>query len=110
MQKSPWTNPKVFGPVLWKLLHNTSMNYPICATEYVKNHMKNFIMSLPVITPCELCKGHASKYIEKYADQLDTICSGRDNLFAFFVDFHNQVNKRYDKPVITVEEAYKLYS
>ena len=27
---------------------------------------------------------------------------GREKLFAFFVDFHNIVNKRYNKPIVSV--------
>lgn len=110
VQKNQWSNTEIFGPVVWKLLHNTAINYPLCPSDYVKNQMKNFILSLTVLIPCEKCRGHTAKYIEKHRDKLDEIVSSRDNLFAFFVDFHNQVNKRYNKPIISVNEAIKLYT
>ena len=60
--------------------------------------------------PCEVCQGHANNHIQKHKANLDTITNGRENLFKFFVDFHNIVNKRYNKPIISVKDAYKLYN
>jgi hypothetical protein len=40
---------------------------------------------------------------------MDDIVSGRENLFKFFWEFHNYVNKRYNKPQITLEEAKSMY-
>ena len=31
-------------------------------------------------------------------------------VFEFFVQFHNQVNQRHGKEIMSVEDAYKLYS
>jgi hypothetical protein len=104
------SSPKVWGPPLWFTLHNSSSKYPINPSSLVRERMKNVIIGLPILLPCEVCKEHATGYIEKYFEQLDEICSSRDNLFKFFVDFHNQVNKRHDKPLMTYEAAYKLYN
>ena len=62
------------------------------------------------MVPCVNCKEHATAYIEKNYDKLDSICSSRDSLFKFFVDFHNEVNIQTNKPVMSYEDAYKLYS
>jgi len=71
--------------------------------------MKNFILGIPVMLPCIKCREHATAFIESHKDQLEYICRGKDSLFKFFVDFHNQVNVRNNKPVMTYEDAYKLY-
>ena len=101
--------PQVFGPPLWFSLHNSAAHYPINPSPLVRNQMKNLILSLPVLIPCINCKEHATSYIESIYDKLDDICSSRDSAFKFFVDFHNFVNVRYNKPVMSYIDAYKMY-
>ena len=72
--------------------------------------MKGVIIGIPTLLPCQNCSEHATAYIEKHYDQLDNICSSKENLFKFFVDFHNNVNERYNKPIMSYEDAYKLYT
>lgn len=102
--------PDVWGPALWFSLHNGANTYPIKASKIVSEKMKGFILGLPYIIPCSECSEHAKAHIHSQRRNLDTICSGRDNLFTFFVNFHNFVNRRYGKPEMSVEEAYALYS
>ena len=72
--------------------------------------MKGFILGLPYMIPCEKCQFHANNHIMKVKHKLNEICSGRDNLFSFFVDFHNIVNQRYNKPIVSLNDAYKIYN
>lgn len=104
------SSPQVFGPPMWFTLHNAAAYYPENASPLTKERMKNVILGLPVLIPCTKCKEHATSYIEKHYNDLDKICSGRDSLFKFFVDFHNYVNQRYNKRIYTYDEAMKLYS
>jgi hypothetical protein len=104
------SDPKIWGPPYWYSLHNSAAHYPINASPLVKERMKARILAIPYELPCQNCQLHASSYIEKFADKLDYIVSGRDNLVKFFVDFHNEVNKRYGKPTWSYEQAYKFYS
>lgn len=104
------SSPSVFGPPLWFTLHNSSNNYPINPSPIVKERMKNIIIGIPILLPCANCKDHATAYIESNFDKLDDIVSTRDKLFNFFVDFHNHVNKRYDKKTYSYEEAKELYN
>lgn len=103
-------NPEVWGPAFWFTLHNGAIRYPIHASPITKERMKQYIAGMPVMIPCETCKEHATAHIENNYNNLDQICSGRQSLFNFFVDFHNKVNKRYGKPEMSYEDAYKLYS
>jgi len=103
------TSPEVFGPPLWFSLHNASAHYPINPSPITSERMKNIILGIPVLLPCKNCSEHATAYIEKHFERLDKICGTRDNLFKFFVDFHNYVNVRYNKPVMSYEDAYKMY-
>jgi hypothetical protein len=104
------SSPDIFGPPFWFTLHASSMSYPLNPTPIVKDKMRNFIIAIPVLLPCKNCQEHATAYIEKHYNEIDTFCSGRDSLFKFFVDFHNEVNKRKDKKIMSYEDAYQLYS
>lgn len=103
-------DPKVWGPQLWFSFHNGATKYPTNPSPIVKNNMKNFILGIPVILPCEKCKEHANQFIESNYDNLDNIVSSRENLFRFFFDFHNNANKKTNKPEMSYEDAKKLYN
>ena len=105
-----FSHPEVWGSSFWMVLHISSMTYPASPSPIYKNRMKNFITGIPVMLPCEVCKHHADIYINKIWNKLDYIVSSRDELFKFFVDFHNEVNKRNGKKVLSYQEAYKIYS
>ena len=107
---SNMSNPTVWGAAFWFTLHNGSAKYPISASHIVRERMKAYIIGIPHMLPCATCQIHATNHIEKNKDNLDDICSGREKLFKFFVDFHNIVNKRYNKPIVSVEEAYEMYN
>jgi hypothetical protein len=104
------SQPDIFGPSFWFTLHNGASRYPIDASKYCQQRMKSFIIGLPIMIPCSNCQEHAHNFIEKNKDQLDDICSGRTKLFNFFVDFHNKVNERYNKPIVSYDDAYKMYT
>ena len=104
------SDPNVWGPAFWFTLHNGASRYPLSACRITKERMKGYILGIPYMIPCEKCRHHATDHIIMMNDQLDDICSGREKLFAFFVDFHNIVNKRYNKPIVSVEEAFKMYT
>jgi hypothetical protein len=103
-------DPAVWGSAFWFTLHNGSIRYPINASKLVADRMKGFIRGIVYILPCPDCAAHATSFIENPNNNFDTICSGRENLFDFFCQFHNYVNKRYGKPEMSTADAYKLYS
>lgn len=102
-------DPEVFGPALWFVLHNSAAHYPENASPIMASQMIGFIKGLPAMIPCASCKEHATAHIEANVANLPTICSKRSNLEAFFVEFHNKVNKKLGKPMFTVEQAEKMY-
>jgi len=104
------TSPDVFGPPFWFTLHNGASKYPDDPSKIVQAKMKNFIIAIPVMLPCLKCKDHATSYIESTLEKLDDIVSSRNKLFNFFVDFHNYVNKKYGKNILTYQQAEKLYN
>lgn len=103
-------DPQVWGPAFWFILHNSSARYPVKASPVARKSMKDFILGMPIMIPCEECADHATAHIEANHFRLDEVTSGRQQLFNFFVDFHNLVNKRYGKPIMGYEEAFALYT
>ena len=103
-------DPAVWGSAFWFVLHNGAAHYPVKASPMWAQHMKNFILAMPVMIPCEKCADHALAHIKANEHRLDEVVSGRDNLFKFFYDFHNYVNRRYGKPIPTLEEAWSIHS
>jgi hypothetical protein len=103
-------NPLYWGPKLWTVIHIGSLHYPENASPIYIEGMKNFILGLPYILPCDNCKNHSLDFLSQYNDKLNIICSGRESLFKFFVDFHNYANKSQNKKIFSYEEAKQLYS
>lgn len=104
------SDPTVWGPAFWFTLHNGASKYAINASPVTIDRMKAYIIGIPSMLPCAACKIHADNHILENSDNLDDICSGREKLFKFFVDFHNTVNRRYNKSEMSIEDAYKLYT
>lgn len=110
LQYANSADPQVWGPAFWFILHNGSARYPEKASPLWKESMRGFILGMPAMIPCEVCADHARAHIEANWNRLDEIVNGRKNLFNFFVDMHNMVNKRYGKPIMSHEDAYELYT
>ena len=110
VQQSNSKHPDVWGPAFWFTLHNGASAYPVEATPICAKRMRKFIIGMPIMIPCEKCQDHATAYIEQNYHKLNEIVKGRQNLFNFFVSFHNYVNERYGKPQMGYEEAYALYT
>ena len=103
------TAPEIWGPSFWFTLHNSALGYPEHPTNHVKERMKSFLHGLPIMLPCEKCYHHAIDYLETRKSDIDEIVSSRNSLFNFFVDFHNHVNRRNNKMLLTYTAAREMY-
>jgi len=101
------SDPNVFGPPLWFTLHNSSVTYPENPTAFIQNTMINLLTSLHLLIPCQVCKEHFVSYLATV--NLKDVTKSRESLFIFFVNIHNYVNNRYNKPQMTIKEAKQLY-
>jgi len=99
----PDKDATVFGPKLWYCLHNAAKAYPDSPTKLVQDRMKNVILGIPYLIPCDSCYEHSLSYIDKLDEcKLNNICSTRKNLIVFFVEFHNHVNRRLGKKIYKI--------
>ena len=101
-------SPEVFGPAFWFTLHTGSVHLPQNLSPIAMNRLRGFINGIPEMVPCIECSEHARAFIEANKIRVDNMTRG-DEVFRFYVDFHNFVNQRLNKPVMSYEDAYKLY-
>lgn len=104
------SNPETWGPAMWFMNHLGSISAPDVIPPEKKDKYWNYIDGLPEILPCKKCSFHARAFVDSYAPYKDIICSSRDNLVQFFVDFHNSVNERNGKKMLTSNDVYKMFS
>lgn len=108
------TDPKYIGPGTWNVIHRRAFkarthDQQLVFIDFMKDTCYGF--------PCTVCKGHCTEYIknhpmEEYLDILVDI-NGEKLSIGMFVwawKFHNAVNARIKKPIMSWDTAYNLYS
>lgn len=100
-------NPAKWGSHAWAMFHYIAVSYPLSPSYSMKMHAINFIKSLPFLLPCETCRMHSRVFIDSV--NLEMATANKNEFFKFFVDFHNYVNARKNKSVLSYSHAYELY-
>lgn len=100
-------DPAAFGPAFWFTIHNAATTYPNRPTNIIQEGMTQLLINLPLLVPCVVCKEHFHHFIKN--SNLDYVTSSRENLFKYFVDIHNYVNRRHRKPEMSLIEAKNIY-
>ncbi len=107
------TDPKYIGPGTWNVIHRNAFN--------ARNNVQQlaFIQLMKDICygfPCHVCKGHCTEYIKNHPmeDYLNVPVeiNGEKLMLGLFVwtwKFHNAVNARLKKPIMSWDTAYNLY-
>lgn len=98
---------RVWGPAGWSLIHASAWNYPL--SDPTKEEREDFFALMWAVArtlPCRRCREHAKEYLVSHLPSPDSPpLRTRNDLFAFTVRFHNEVNLRTGKPTVEVEEA-----
>ena len=104
------SDPDVFGPGTWFTIHTLAYN----ATTPLK--MDSFIENIKLLAeklPCKDCREHTLKYIKKnplgdYKDIVDKF-NRNIGMFKWTWLFHNDVNSRLGKNIVSWDVAYGMY-
>jgi len=95
-----------WGPLTWYFLHSFAhrIDEQTC-TESIAT-IRSMYVDIISHLPCPTCTEHAVKYFtrERFSSIRD-----RDGLQAFIFRFHNDVNRRLDKPLFTPDETKQMY-
>ncbi len=92
----------------WHYLHWLTYNYP----KDPSNEDKNEIIKLINVMKddgikCSKCKMHFNEWINEYNINLST--NNKVNLFSYFFNLHNNINKRKNKKILNLNEAIDIY-
>jgi hypothetical protein len=97
-----------WGPFLWGLIHTVTVidfEEPQVQEHFVKQAMER-LKNVAAFVPCSKCATHYLEHLNQLTEE-EVIQPMR--LFEHMVDFHNQVNKKLNKPQISLEEAKELW-
>lgn len=90
---------KVWGPLLWVVLHIITLNYPNNPTDNDKKQYKRFFVSLGNVLPCKTCRESYKHFIREHPktklkwSHFRNRCAISKWLFVL----HNEVNKKIHK-------------
>jgi len=103
-----------FGPVLWPAIHQMAYWYPADPREDLQAQCEKFIKALPAMIPCGNCANDFINFQLRGSDPpeseqpgqfypkngvfpegglIKNACKSQSNLFEFFVQAHNNVNR-----------------
>lgn len=107
------TNPAYIGPGVWYIIHFTAKKAG--ETGYTsKKQFMDLMSDLRANFPCETCRKHIGQYLDShpfdsYFTRIQPGTQKDIGLFLWSVEFHNTVNKRLGKQVLTEAQAIDLF-
>ena len=108
------TNPEYVGPGTWYMLTKKAYNAD------TRDKQLQFIQLMKTTClefPCKMCSGHCTEYIknvplEEYLGVYIEVNGKKQEIgmFIWIWKFHNVVNARLKKPLMSWDTAYNMYS
>jgi hypothetical protein len=110
MSLSGLSDPKVFGPGEWYLIHTVAKQ---ATTEEKKRQFVEFIELVRTSLLCANCAAHMTEYIQNNPIQQFWNVRAKDGtevgMFKWTWKFHNAVNARLGKPQLDWDTAYTMF-
>lgn len=100
---------KSWGTPTWTFFHTFAENIDEEFYLHNRDTIMIFIKSICLNLPCQECSHHSSKYNKFHLTRNNV--SDKNGLKKYFLDFHNNVNKRKNKSIFSVKDLdkYKNY-
>lgn len=95
----PDIKPSIWGPSVWFFLNVLAESYDDNPTFEYKQNMKNYIISLGNVLPCEKCRYNFINNHYKNFPLTDYYLENRDNFKTWVITFHNLINKNLNKSI-----------
>lgn len=96
-------DPRIFGPGTWTVTHVLGLVSDESGKSGDYKFYERYVFRMVHALPCAKCRRHAVKYINSNPVPKDK------SMFEWSVNFHNTVNKRLKKPIVSLEDARKMY-
>ena len=100
-------DPEVWGPHFWFFLHTISISYPHHPNAITKKKYYEFIQNLPLFIPVETIGNDFIKLLDDYP--VTAYLDNRESLIKWMHFIHNKINKKLEKPNISLNEFYLNY-
>lgn len=107
------TDPKYIGPGTWDTLTRLAVK---AITNKLEKEFKREMTETCENFPCHICAGHCKKYIEENPIEKNygkfIIVDGKKFMIGMFMwiwKFHNAVNARLNKNIMSWDTAYNMY-
>jgi hypothetical protein len=100
-------DPKIWGPHYWFFLHTISMSYPLHPNAVTKKKYYDFVQNIPLFIPVESIAGEFSKLLDQYPVQ--PYLDNKESFIRWVWFIHNKINKKLEKPEISLNEFYIKY-
>lgn len=99
----------LYWNLYWYNLHWLSINYPLNPSPEQINQVNKLveIMQTPNGISCSKCRNHFKLWVKN--NPISEHNNDKISLFKYFVDCHNDVNKRNKKKVWSLDEAFDTY-
>ena len=101
ISKESWANP------IWAIIHFCTLYAPYKIDKNFNTCYKAFLSCLRYCLPCPKCRKHLEDNLS--ALDIDNYMLTNESLFDYSVKLHNMVNKQLGKPIISIEDAKKIY-
>ena len=101
-------DPKVWGPHAWVFLHSITFVYPENPSYHEQKKMYDFFNSLKYVLPCNSCRVHFRQNLKNNA--LAKAVTSRDELIAWLIKLHNNVNRSTGKQELKSEQVGDIYN
>jgi len=99
--------PCVWGPHYWYILHTIAFCYPLHPNAITRKKYYEFVHNLHIFIPNKNISTSFSQLLEKYP--VTTYLDNRESFIRWTHFIHNKINKKLDKPIISLQEFYKIY-
>lgn len=104
------SNPEKVGTGVWFVLHLKSRHANDDST--IQSFLNDFELVIQNF-PCLKCRKHMMEYVRDHnpTSYINYTYNGQKlGMFRYIWEFHNEVNRRVGKPMISWEDALKMFS
>lgn len=100
-----------WGPAAWTFMHTVSFTYPEHPNADDKERAHRFMHACAAMLPCIRCRRDWTHYVTEHLPTVDSRhLLSREAFARFLVEGHNHVNRRLNKPTLTYEEVFRMYT
>lgn len=100
--------PSTWGPYFWGTIHLTCLGAPDILDDFDKKAYGAFFSTMPFTLPCGSCGQHFYEVLQ--VDPIDMALTSKYTLFEWSVRAHNMVNRRLNKPEVSLDDAIRHWS